>query len=106
MYIIDTGFVGSGYFAHSILNNSRLVFILLISDILALSLADVLYHCRLMNAIVHNMANIVITTISSTNVNHCFCFICNIIILLKYKQDSTLLIFPLLTKEGLGVVLT
>jgi hypothetical protein len=41
------------------------------SETLALSLALFEYHCKLTNAIVHNMANIVITTISSTNVNHC-----------------------------------
>jgi hypothetical protein len=39
------------------------------SETLAESLADVLYHCKLTNAIVPKMANIVITTISSTNVN-------------------------------------
>gem|GEM_PF-1093796 len=72
LYVIETDSVGSGYFHQSILNSSRLVLILLMSETLALSLALFEYHCKLINAIVHNMANIVITTISSTNVNPCF----------------------------------
>ena len=72
---------GSGYLADFILNNSILVFILDISDILTLSLADSLYHCKLTNAIVPKMANIVITTIYSTNVNPSFCLLVSIITL-------------------------
>jgi hypothetical protein len=60
---------GIGYFPVSKWNNSSAVFILETSDILTESLEDALYHCNDINAIVHRIARIVITTISSTRVN-------------------------------------
>ena len=49
-------------------NNSSEVLILEISLVLTLSLASFEYHCNDINAIVHRIARIVITTISSTKV--------------------------------------
>ena len=59
---------GSGYLPASNVNSSSDVLIVLKSLILTLSLDWALYHCKLMNDIVHRIARIVITTISSTNV--------------------------------------
>jgi hypothetical protein len=67
--VIVVGLSTSGYFAASIKNISKLVFILLISDILTASLEFAEYDCSDINAIVHKIAKIVITTINSTNVN-------------------------------------
>ncbi|MDP3381025.1 MAG: hypothetical protein Q8S84_05965 [bacterium] len=57
------------------MNNSITVLILLISDILALSLADVEYQLSVKNAINHNIDNITNTITNSINVNACLFFI-------------------------------
>ncbi|MDP2396229.1 MAG: hypothetical protein Q8S84_06070 [bacterium] len=74
--MIFTPLVGSGYFPDSISYNSNQVLIIDISLNLTASLDCSLYHCKLIKAITHNIANIAITTISSTKVKACL-LICN-----------------------------
>jgi hypothetical protein len=64
--------VVSGYFQDDILNNSKDDFMLFISVNLTLSLESFAYHCIDINAIVHKIANIVMTTINSTKVKALF----------------------------------
>jgi len=68
-YVTINPSVVSGYFHESRLKSSSDVFIVDKSEILAESLDCSEYHCNEINAIVQRIANIVITTINSTNVN-------------------------------------
>gem|GEM_PF-647190 len=63
---------------------------LLVSEILIESLAFLLYHCNDIKDIVHSIASIVITTISSTKVKACFCLF---IVLNKIINNCPLIIF-------------
>jgi hypothetical protein len=69
-YVISSALSGVGYFPVCSTKFSKLFLIFQTSDILFVSLASLAYHCKEVNAIVHRMAKMVITTMSSTRVNH------------------------------------
>jgi hypothetical protein len=71
-YVIAHTLSGIGYFHVLSENNSRDFLIFETSLTLLLSLACAEYHCSDKNAIVHKIASIIITTISSTRVNALF----------------------------------
>jgi hypothetical protein len=82
LYVIFALWSGIGYIPFSVIYISKLFCILFISAILLPSLEFLLYHYKLMKAIVARIARIVITTISSTRVKACL-FFCFIILYLK-----------------------
>ena len=71
-YVTVSPLSGSGYFSVWSVKSSSDFLIFHISDILLESRAFAAYHWSDMNAIVHNIAKIVMTTISSTNVKPFF----------------------------------